>query len=280
MSSEKPREKTEASWAAVPETILTCGLDVGARSVKIAILSHRQARPTIVAKVLVRTQGEPHARVERSTIRESWRRVLADAGLSASDIDYVVSTGTCDGEVVGMGRHPERSSHVLGARLLFPDAVAALDVGESEIRCALLSERLGRPYSMARIARGVGTEALAAHPRPPGSTFPKAGESDTTFQSDVARRAVGLVRTLAVEGKIVLTGGMVLDADFIRDIWSGILESGSAVSILISPEAVFAGAYGAAIVAARRFLRLSRAPGPVSDPLTQRVPRIDRRTLN
>jgi len=249
----------------VPETILTCGLDVGARSVKVAILSHQEARSTMLANVLVRTEGHPYARAGRAAIRESWRQVLADAGISAGDIDYVVSTGTCDSEVAGMGRHPGRSSHALGARLLFPDAVAALDVGASEIRCALVSEPLiGRRYAMARIAR-----------RPGGETFDDA--------DDLAGRAVGLVRTLAVDGKIVLTGGMVLDADFVRELWSAFLStrgSESNVSLLISPDAIFAGAYGAAILAARRFLRLSHIPEPVAEPFEQRILGIDRRTLN
>lgn len=250
---------------SVLETFLTCGLDVGARSVKIAVLSHQEARSTILASVLVRSEGHPYAEVGRAAIRESWRQVLADAGLSAGDIDYVVSTGTCDSEVVGMGRHPGRSSHALGARLLFPDAVAALDIGASEIRCGLVSEPLiGRRYAMARIAR-----------RTIGETVDEA--------DDLAGRAVGLVRTLAVEGKIVLTGGMVLDADFVGDLWSAILRtrgSESNVSLLISPEAIFAGAYGAAILAAGRFLRLSHLAGPVPDPFAERILRIDRRTLN
>src|SRR5450755_3517652 len=129
----------------VREGLLTAGLDVGARSVKIAILSHQEARPVVVAEGLVRTEEHP--------IREGWNRVLAEAGLSAGDIDYVVSTGTRDHEAVD----------ALGARLLFPDAIAALDVGTSQIRCVVFDERsIGRGTTLARVAGGCDSETSDA----------------------------------------------------------------------------------------------------------------------
>jgi activator of 2-hydroxyglutaryl-CoA dehydratase len=60
---------------------------------------------------------------------------------------------------------------------------------------------------------------------------------------------------------VVLTGGIVRDADFVHSLWGRLLTPESKVSLLISPDAVFAGAYGAAILAARRFRRLSRPLG-------------------
>ncbi len=268
---------------APPETLLTSGLDVGARSVKIAILSHQGTRSAVLAKALVRIQGRRDTRTDRGVIRESWGRVLAEAGLSAGDIDYVASTGTPDRQTVRVGHFYQRFSHALGARLLFPDGTAALDIGASQIRCALLREPPeGRRYSATRLGAGNGSEVLEALAQRASVTLDEAAlRAVVTLQDDLAVRAVRLLSSLTVEGKVALTGGMVLDADFVRSLWCRLLEAESGVSLLISPEAVFAGAYGAAVLAARRFRRLSRTADPVAaDPLAQSILGIDRRALN
>jgi benzoyl-CoA reductase subunit D len=268
---------------APPETLLTSGLDVGARSVKIAILSHEGARSEVLAKALVRIQGRRDTRADRVAIRESWRRVLADAGLSAGDVDYVASTGTPDRQTVRVGHFYQRFSHALGARLLFPDGTAALDIGAGQIRCALLREPPDRRrYTATRLDAGNGGEMLEALARRASVTLDEAAlRATVALQDDLATRAVRLLSSLRVEGKVVLTGGMVLDADFVRSVWCRLLESETSVSLLISPEAVFAGAYGAAVLAARRFRRISRTADPVAaDPVAQKLLGIDRRALN
>lgn len=265
------------------ETLLTSGLDVGARSVKIAILSHQGARSAVLAKALVRMQGLRDTRADRVAMRESWGRVLADAGLSAVDIDYVASTGTPDRQTVRVGHFYQRFSHALGARLLFPDGTAALDIGASQIRCALLREPPERRrYAATRLDAGNGSEALEALARRASVTLDEAAlRAVVPLQDDLAARAVRLLNSLGVDGKVVLTGGMALDVDFVRSLWCRLLDSESSISLLISPEAVFAGAYGAAILAARRFRRISRTADPVAaDPLAQRILGIDRRALN
>jgi benzoyl-CoA reductase subunit D len=264
------------------ESLLTGGLDIGARSVKIAILSHQETGPVVLAKFLLRIQGSCDPLAERVAIRESWHRVLADSGLSAGDIDYVASTGTPDRQLVQVGRHNERSSHAFGARLLFPDATAALDIGANQIRCALLSEvPVGLRYASIRLEPGCGSETWDAIARRSGATSDEATPmANTTLPDDLATSALTLARRLAVEGKIALTGGMVRDADFVRSLWNRLLESESSVSLLVSPEAVFAGAYGAAILAARRFSRISRTLVLTADPLAQRSLSIGRHTLN
>jgi activator of 2-hydroxyglutaryl-CoA dehydratase len=245
--------------------LLTCGVDVGARSVKIAILSGAgTARPTVLARTLVRIQGHRDAGAARAAVREGWERALAEASLSVGEIDYVASTGTRACQVIRVGRFYEHSSHAVGARLLFPDATAALDIGGDQIRCALLGEgREGRRYA----AIDLESPDLGSPP-------------------DLARRAVELVGSIAAEGKIVLTGGMVLDADFVRGLWSHLLGRGNRLSLLISPEAIFAGAAGAAVLAARRFhrvariSRISRTFIHLPDSLALPSSDLDRRLLN
>jgi activator of 2-hydroxyglutaryl-CoA dehydratase len=169
------------TWTS--ESLLTCGLDVGARSVKVAILSHEGTVSVVLAQAVVRIQGRCGEHADRTALREGWGRVLADASLSAAEIDYVASTGTRDRQTVRIGRFYERSR--------------------------------------------------------------------------------------------------ALDAGFVRSLRGHLLASGSNVSLLTSPEAIFAGAYGAAILAARRYRRISRALDPTAaDTLAQRILGMDRQMLN
>lgn len=241
-----------------PQSI-TGGVDIGARSVKIAILSHRGARPSVLARAVVPVLGSG-AGDARAAMRDGWARALAEANLSAWDVDYVASTGTPDRHVARVGPFYGHLSHALGGRLLFPDATVALDVGVNQIRWEVLSDlpngRLGVVRRSAPPVEGALAESMAA-------------------------RAALLLGALAVGAKVAVTGGMVLDAGFVHSLWSGLVTSENNVSLLISREAVFAGAYGAAILAARRFGRISRPFGAGStDPFVPRAPDLHHRSLN
>jgi benzoyl-CoA reductase subunit D len=248
----------------MPERILTGGLDVGARSVKIAILSHEETRSVVLAKALIRIPARSDARSSRFVMRESWGRVLADAGMSAADIDYVASTGRPDRQLVRVARFYEPSTHAVGAGLLFSDAAASLDIGTDQIRCALVGEPPnGRRYAAAR-----------------RDAEPMLLPASLALQDELAESAIRLLHSLVAEGKVVLTGGMALDAGFVRRLWARLLESGSNFSLLISPQAPFAGAYGAAMMAAVRYRRISGAVEAPAAPPERRILGIDRRTLN
>jgi benzoyl-CoA reductase subunit D len=264
-------------------TWLTSGIDIGARSVKIAILSHRDGRSSVLATAVVQIPGSRDADDARAAMRDGWGRVLAEANLSARDVDYVASTGTRDRHVARVGPFYGHLSHALGGRLLFPDATVALDVGANQIRCDLLNDPSNGPLGVAGREDEDGGELLHPPDRraEQSSDRPSAPPVAGPLRESMAARAAVLLRALAVGGKVVLTGGMVLDAGFIHGLWSRLVTSENNLSLLISPEGVFAGAYGAAILAARRLDRISRsfAPG-ATDPLVPRSPDRHDRSLN
>jgi activator of 2-hydroxyglutaryl-CoA dehydratase len=241
---------------------LTGGIDVGARSVKIALLSHQGPRSTVVATALVPISS---CRNVRASIREGWGRVLAEASLAPRDVDCMASTGAPARSVDRVGHFYGHSTQARGARMLFPDATVALDVGANEIRCVVLSE------SPTKRRTPIGEDVRG---RVQCRTLPRRAEVhlvqlsapfvDAPPPRYLAARAAMLVRSLAAEGKVVLTGGMVCDVDFVQGLWSELLGAESRLSLLISAEAVFAGAYGAAILAARRFERSPRSSAPAS----------------
>ena len=244
----------------------TGGLDVGTRSIKVALLSHQGPRSTVLANTMIQISGRRDA---REAIREGWGMALADASLAARDVDYIASTGASARHVDRVGHFYGHASQARGARFLFPDATAALDVGTNELRCVLLSESTTKSLARRRASTG---EEMASHDL--CRTLPRRAEvhlvqlsapfADARLPRYLAARAAMLVRSLAAEGKVVLTGGMVHDAEFVHGLWTELLASESRLSLLISPEAVFAGAYGAAILAARRFERTARSPTPAS----------------
>jgi benzoyl-CoA reductase subunit D len=257
---------------------VTGGLDIGARSIKMAILSHRGAESTVVAKAAVQIPGCRDVHDAQTAIREGWRQVLREASLSARDVDNMASTGSGARPTVRVGRLYGRSVLALGARHLFPDATVALEVDGNEILCVLLRDASGRMRRVecddprwGELARRVVVDLDESSATSSGGALPEC----------LVTRAAVLLCSPALGGKVVLTGEMVLDPDLLQRLWSRLLVLQSNVSLLISPDAIFAGAYGAAILAARRFTRLSNPFVPTfTDRFVARHPDGNARPLN
>jgi benzoyl-CoA reductase subunit D len=218
----------------------------------------------------------------RDAIRDGWGQVLADASLSTRDVDYIASTGGPARAVDRVGHFYGHSAQAKGARFLFPDATVALDVGTNEIRCVVLGDSLKKPRAAldndvrSQDLRGALARRAEVHLVQLAAPFAAA-----PLPQYRAARAAMLLRSLVLEGKVVLTGGMVHDPVFVHGLWSELLASDSRLSLLISPEALFAGAYGAAILAARRFKRTARAPALNSnEPMIWGLPGAKDRSLN
>ncbi len=258
---------------------LTGGFDIGARSVKVALLSHQGLKSTVLAKAVIQVPG---GRAARDAIREGWGRVLAEASLSTRDVDFIASTGAPARAADRVGHFFGHSSQGRGARFLFPDATMALDVGTNQLRSIVMSAPPAK--GRAFISEEVWTEDAArarAHRAEVHVVHLAAPFAGAPLPQYLAARAAMLLRSVAAEGKVVLTGGMVCDADFVHRLWSELLAAESRLSLLLSPEAIFAGAYGAAILAARRFERTSRAPAPAAaEPTLWRVAGHQDRSLN
>jgi activator of 2-hydroxyglutaryl-CoA dehydratase len=260
-------------------TCVTGGFDIGARTAKMAILFHRGAASVVVAQAEVQLAGNRDVHDARAAIRETWRQLLAEASLSAADVDNMASTGAGARQVVRVGHLYGHSVQALGARLLFPDATVALEVDGAQIHCAVLKDRGRRraqtPYDdhpPGELVRRV-VQVYRNQPSAPsvGQPLPDCLEA----------RAARLLGSLARGAKVVLTGPIVLDAGFVQRLWTRLIASQSNVSLLLSPEGIFAGAYGAAILAARRFTRISEAlVPPFADPIVVSPPAWSDRSLN
>jgi|GEM_PF-2918994 len=244
--------------------LLTAGVDVGTRSIKVALMDHAGATARVVGTAVVPVLGAREARDTRTALRESWKRVLREAAVAASDVLLIGSTGGRESGQHHVGPFHRRLALSLGARYLFPDATAVLDVGASQIRCARFDAPSGaRQHAASSRVAPAADDALEVLARSRGLSLDKASmrPEAAAIHDALASRAVRLTRRLAVTGPTVLTGALVLDPQFVGALWRHLLDDPSRIELLASRDAVFAGALGAALLAARRYRRMVRPTG-------------------
>jgi len=230
------------------DRLVTAGVDVGMGAVKVVLLAHDPATgsPRVLASEIVKVPTRRQPRDVQLAVREGWWRSLRSAALSPADVALVASTGQERAVAAHIGHFYRGSSLATGVRFLFPGAVAVLDIGVSEMRCTRF-ETPGRRRRYATTPRGEcwGGDLLDAAPTP---GFLVAYQS-------LARRASELMRALAIDGPTAITGTTALDATFLGIFARRLIDDQRQSILLTSPDAVFAGAYGAALLAAGRFRR-------------------------
>ena len=270
--------------AIVGERILTAGVDIGMRTVKVALLAHGAGLPRVVAAEIVPVQGRRDVRDAEVAVRESWARVLRAGGVGAADIALVASTGTKERAVVHVGHFYRRLSLAAGVRFLLPEARAVLDIGARQMRCALLAEPTAdKQYAATRKEATCGGEILEAIARRSGVAVEAVGllPAGVAAFDDLAARAAKLLGTLAPTGPTVVTGAMALNLGFVRILARRLAEDRMNTTLSFLPDAIFAAAYGAALLAARRYLRVMGAEARRPAAFGQRPPlQIGRLILN
>lgn len=252
--------------------MVTAGIDVGAKTVKVMILCE--------AEVLAHGSGATGFDQVASTgaVLED---ALCKAGLSAGDLQKVVATGA-GGKRVPMADRTisEVAADARGAIFLFPGARTVVDVGAEEGR-AIKCDPQGRALDFAvneKCAAGAGafTEAMAralevdleefgqlslrsTQTIPMNAQCTVFAESEVvsllhaqTPKEDIARavhdaiasRIAGLARRVGVEMEMVVIGGVARNAGFVDA-----LERALDFSLLVPELPDMVGALGAALVA-------------------------------
>src|SRR5665647_1168208 len=118
-------------------SITTIGIDIGSGTVK---------------SVLFRTEGDQHEwlakRAERirgrdamTLAQQGFDAVLADAGLTRDDIDYIATTGEGENVKFATGHFYSMTTHARGGVFLDPTARAIADIGALNGRAILIDER-------------------------------------------------------------------------------------------------------------------------------------------
>ena len=114
---------------------VTAGIDVGANSVKVAVLAMENGGARPLALVMERIRKRDIGPV----VEGCYERALARAGLEAAQVDYVASTGA--GELVEFrtGHFYGMTSHARGAIHLDPEVRTVLDLGAFHARAMRVS---------------------------------------------------------------------------------------------------------------------------------------------
>ncbi len=255
--------------------VATAGIDIGTQTVKVVILDQGE----IVGKAKVFSGFDPTKAAE-----DAISTALKEAKLTRSNVKHLTATGS------GMELAPNKDSTIsmMGADAkagvrLFPKAHTIIDIGAEEARAVKCDDK-GIMIDFVvneRCAAGAGAfieamaRALELKMEDMGPLSLKAerastinascvifGESDVVTlihrresKPEIARavfdamadRVSSMVRRLGINPDVVLVGGVAKDVGFIASLKR---KLGVDLSIPDNPE--FAGAFGAAIVAAGR----------------------------
>lgn len=255
--------------------MLTAGIDMGTQRVKAVILKDNQ--------ILSRNQNFSGSEPTKAA-EQAFEEALQNAKLSREDIQHVTATGAG----VDMAPFADSTISMMGAdaragAYFFSSARTVIDVGAEEARAVKFDEKgIMMDFVVnARCAAGAGTfieamaRALEVELDDMGSLSLKAeraspinascvifAESDVVSlihreepKTEIARaifdamaeRVSSMVHRLGINPDITLVGGVAKDVGFVAS-----LKRRLGMDILIPEEPLFAGAVGAALIAAKR----------------------------
>lgn len=290
--------------------ILTTGVDVGSSAVKVSVVESPEGtgRERTGARVLASVVERNRRRDARLVIDTAYSAALEAAGLPRERIDYVATTG--EGELVPQrtGHFYGMTAHARGAAFLDAGARAVLDVGALHARAIrtgpdarVLDYRMtsqcasGTGQFLENIARylGVTLEEIGplsqrgANPEKVSGICAVLAETDvinmvsrgiTTanilrgIHESMAAGFGKLLRSSKVEGVVLVTGGLSADTGLAACLRQALEKQGSArVEVRTHPDAIHAGAIGAALWGAYRYERLRQTGTLESDQREERT---------
>jgi predicted CoA-substrate-specific enzyme activase len=256
--------------------MITAGVDVGAATAKTVIV----ADGAVLSHAVVST-GDNVARAAEGVTELA----LEQAGLSRSDLRFVVSTGYGRNGVSFADRAAsEIICHAKGVSLLMPAARTVIDIGGQDSKVIGLREdgSVGDFVMNDKCAAGTGRflEVMAGvlgleidemgpisltseHPCPISNTCTIFAETEmVTLRADgrtredlvagihkaVASRVVVMGRRVGYREQVVFTGGVARNQGV-----KNALESGIGIPIVVPDEPQITGALGAALLAQSEF---------------------------
>ncbi|MGF3522137.1 MAG: acyl-CoA dehydratase activase [Candidatus Bathyarchaeia archaeon] len=255
--------------------MITAGIDMGIQTVKVVILKDG----AVIARSKTFSGFEPAKAAE-----QAFEEALKAAKISKSDVAQILATGSgMDVAPYANGTISMMSADAKAGVYLIPSARTIIDVGAEEARAVKCDERgvMADFVVNERCAAGAGTfieamaRALEVKMEEMGPLSLKAeraspinascvifGESDVVTlihrqesKPEIARavfdamadRVSSMVHRLGVNPDVVLVGGVAKDVGFVAS-----LKRKLGVDILIPENPEYAGALGAALLAANR----------------------------
>lgn len=276
----------------------TAGIDVGAGAVKVAIV---RSRAGAAGETLATAWQRIRRRDVHEVARTAFDECCAAAAVTPGDLDYIASTGDGDAVPFRTGHFYSMSTHARGALHLEPGAAAVLDVGalharaiRMDTRGKVLAHRMtsqcasGTGQFLENIARYLGVpmedigplSCSASRGETVSSICAVLSETDVInmvsrgvptaeilrgIHDSISGRLARLARAIGATGVLFVSGGLSRDTGLLRRLTEDVTGAGGTLTVRSHPDAVLAGALGAALLAARRHAQLEqlgRAPSP------------------
>ena len=267
----------------------TIGIDIGSGAVKTVLFRIEGGEERWLAKRCERIRR----RDPMQLAEEGRDGVLADAGLAASAVDYIATTGEGENVKFATGHFYSMTTHARGGVFLDPSARAVVDIGALNGRAISIDERgkvlsykmtsqcaSGSGQFLENIARylGVAVEEIgplsqtAPNPEKVSSICAVLAETDVInmvsrgiptpdilkgIHLSMASRIVKLLKVTGVKGgTALLTGGLALDTGLLAAIREEMVNEKVGVNAVSHPDSIYAGAIGAALWGAYRHGKL------------------------
>jgi benzoyl-CoA reductase subunit D len=269
---------------------ITAGVDVGTGCVKVALFEVGKGEPRWIGRAVERIrQRDPY-----QLALQAYDAVLRDAGVHRKDVAYVATTGDGESLPFATGHFYSMTTHARGAIHLDPSTRAVLDVGALHGRAVRTDERgkvlaykmtsqcaSGSGQFLENIARylGIAQDEIGAlsqqgkEPEKVSSICAVLAETDVInmvsrgisaanilkgIHVSMAQRLAALLRGIgAFDGTVLVTGGLGLDSGLVAALEEAAAEAGMRVAVRSHPDAILAGAIGAALWGAFRHEKLA-----------------------
>jgi benzoyl-CoA reductase subunit D len=257
----------------------TAGIDVGSGAVKAVILRATEEREELLGHAVARIRRRNVA----SVVDEVFEAVVSEAEVTA--LDYVATTGEGEDVPFATGHFYGMTTHARGGLFLESKARAVLDVGALHSRAVLIDERgkvltykmtsqcaSGSGQFLENIARYLGVSQAeigelslqADDPEKISSICAVLAETDVInmvsrgistsnilrgIHESMALRFVRLLRSIGVEGTVLMTGGLASDVGLAKALQDALdaEKNQRPIEVKGHPLSIYAGAIGAAI---------------------------------
>jgi benzoyl-CoA reductase subunit D len=271
-------------------TTHTIGIDIGSGAVKSTLFRvDNDGAIHWVAKRCERIRR----RDPMTLAGEGLESVLHDAGLAANDVDYIATTGEGENVKFATGHFYSMTTHARGGVYLRPGISAVVDVGALNGRAIYVDDRgkvlaykmtsqcaSGSGQFLENIARYLGVSIneigelskSSADPEKVSSICAVLAETDVInmvsrgiatpdilkgIHLSMASRIVKLLKVTGIKsGEALITGGLGLDEGLLAAIAEEMSNEKVPVQVASHPDAIYAGAIGAALWGAYRHEKL------------------------
>jgi benzoyl-CoA reductase subunit D len=270
------------------DKILTAGIDVGSNFIKLVLMEYDNDNSVIIERVTEKIRKRDPSQVADEMLQAIYRK----RNIRYEDIAYLASTGEGDLIKRKKGHFYGMTTHARGGKFLSQGCITVVDMGALYVRAIKISEDARvQDYKMTgQCASGSG-QFVENISRYLGLSLEEVGDISLTSENpevssgicavlaetdvinmvsrgittpdiikgihiSIASRIIKLLSSLKAESPIMLTGGMALNKGMIQALEEELSQSGKKFDLRTHPDAIYAGAIGAALWGGFRYFKL------------------------